>query len=736
MIDYQKSLNAAQYAAATAQDGAVLVIAGAGSGKTRTVVYRMAWLCEQDVNPAHMLLLTFTRKAAQEMLHRASLLLDRGLTGVRGGTFHAFAYATLRQHPPSWLEGRHFSIMDSADMTSALAHCKSTLALGKGDRSFPKNQNIIGIFSKARNKELPVHDIIQKEFSHLQIYTEDLERLYTTYTDFRRSQCLLDYDDLLFELEALLLEERQDTHALRRSLRYIMVDEYQDTNKVQARLVRLLGAQECGGYGNVMAVGDDAQSIYAFRGAYVRNILDFSQNFPEAILVRLEENYRSTQPVLDVANCLLSHAAEHYEKNLFTTREGGAPVRVVIPQSDHTQAETVVRRIQELLRTYIPHDIAILFRASYHSYNVEVALKNAGIPFRKFGGLRFAEAAHIKTALAYAQLIVNPMDRQAFERLALLHKGVGKKTVDRLYTCLTTTSLKDMEKSFSKHQALWEDICFIAEQRQYERTPEALMQDIVERYVPTLTTQYPDDWPKRRQGLDEVVHMAARHVRLEDFIADIVLDPAIDSVQNTDDTTLDQEHYITLSTIHSAKGLEWGAVLIIDLVENRFPSHHALENAESLEEERRLMYVACTRARSVLELYAPSSVYNRAFRNSEFTNPSPFLQELPADLYEEWYESYGSVLKQRRKMPQTRSPSTGKFTIDSEAMAPETTVKTSTKARAKEKTHDEEPLSYCYHKIFGRGKIIRHLPPDKCQVNFTNFGLKVILKEFLTLENT
>ncbi len=732
MIDYEKSLNAAQYAAATAEDGPVLVIAGAGSGKTRTIVYRMAWLCEQGVEPHHMLLLTFTRKAAQEMMHRAGLLLDRGLTGVRGGTFHAFAFATLRQYRPSWLEGRNFSVMDTADMTSALAHCKDLHKIGKGDRSFPKNQNILSIFSKARNKELSVSEVIHKESAHLQTHIDALETLYTVYGDFRRAQCLLDYDDLLFELETLLQENQPDVQALRQRLRYIMVDEYQDTNKVQARLVRLLGATECGGCGNVMAVGDDAQSIYAFRGAYVRNILDFSQSFPGAQIVRLEENYRSTQPVLHVANCLLSHAAEHYDKNLFTTREGGDPVRIVLPQSDQSQAHMVVRRIEELLEHHVPHDIAVLFRASFHSYNLEIALKHANIPFRKFGGIRFAEAAHIKDALSYARLVVNPLDRQAFERIALLHKGVGKKTVEKLHTMLITKPLNELKKAFGKHTGLWEDVCFITAQRNLILSPESLMQAIVEHYVPHLTAQYPDDWPKRRQGLDEIVHMAARHTNLDEFIADIVLDPS----ETEQEGDMDKEKYITLSTIHSAKGLEWGAVIIIDLVEERFPSRHALENAETFEEERRLMYVACTRARSALDLYAPRSVYNRAFRTDELTTPSPFLRELPRDLYEEWYESYGKVL-QRRARPQapkkaqsTRSPARNSHAT------PSTTTSAPFDAAFADTSSgtDDASLTYCYHKIFGRGKIVRMMPPDKCQVNFQNFGLKVILKEFLTMD--
>ncbi len=731
MIDYKNSLNEAQYAAATAPDGAVLVIAGAGSGKTRTIVYRLAWLCEQGIAPSSMLLLTFTRKAAQEMLERASLLLERGLMGVQGGTFHAFAYGVLRQYRPTWLEGRHFSVMDSTDIAAAIGHCKDETGAAKGDKSFPKSQTIVGILSKARNKELSIEEVLQREATHLLPHTDALIKIDTAYTEFRRAHGLLDYDDLLFELEALLQENRPEVQYLRQRYSHIMVDEYQDTNLVQARIVRLLGAKEYGGSGNVMAVGDDAQSIYAFRGANVRNILDFPKNFPDAKVITLEENYRSTQPILDVANNLLRHAAHSYDKKLFTSKQGGHCVKLYQPASDRSQADMIVRRIKALLEEHLPHEIAVLFRAGFHSYNVEAMLQREGIAFRKYGGLRLSEASHVKDILAYARLIINPFDFSAFERVAVLHKGIGKKTVQKLYNVATTGQAAATEKAFAKFSDFLADMRFLDNMRQTPFTPLQHMEALLTHYKPRLEAHYPDDWPRRLQGLEEIQQMAGNYKELDLFIADLVLESS--------EETEEKEQCITLSTIHSAKGLEWNAVLLLDVVEDRFPSRHAHSDLESFEEERRLMYVACTRARQCLELYAPSTLYMRG-SGAMPASPSPFVREFPQGLCEEWYESYNGQVRRRGennaymksgdnagRNPVRLLPPQEGF---SAPVAPTPTASFASAASAGETPR----LGYCQHKIFGRGKMIKFLPPDKYQVNFTGFGVKTILKDFLHIE--
>lgn len=770
MIDYAQALNEAQYEAATCGTGPVLVVAGAGSGKTRTIVYRLAWLAEQGVSPASILLLTFTRKAAQEMLQRAGMLLGQGLSGVQGGTFHAFAFGVLRRWRPAWLGERPFTVMDAADITAAVKHCKDELKLGKGDRSFPKSQTIVGFLSKARNKELPLEEVLRREAFHLLPHAEALTALGEAYHAYRREKGLLDYDDLLFELEGLLRVDEQAAQALRQRFSHILVDEYQDTNLVQARIVRLLagplpdaltGDGETTGKisGNVMAVGDEAQSIYAFRGANVRNILDFPKLFPGARIIRLEENYRSTKAVLDVANSLLAHAAESFRKTLFTRKEGGEPVRLITPLSDMSQTKLVVRRIEELLDKHLPHEIAVLFRAGFHSYNLEMALNQAGIPFRKYGGLRYTEAAHVKDVIAYAHLLLNPLDLPAFARVAAQHSGIGPKTVQKLYAAALAGDAQATEKAFARYPGFLEDMRFVDGLRARPMSPAATFGAVLEYYRPRLESLYPEDWPRRQQGLEEIIQMAAAYAELDLFVANLALE-----APEEDESADTGEGRITLSTVHSAKGLEWNAVLIIDLVEDRFPSRHALARPEDFEEERRLMYVACTRARQSLDLYAPASIYSRAERGSLHVNQSPFVRELAPDLTEEWVEGFGGLLSRRgtalgsggalysRRSALLPPPAgrnnglTGREDYDFTdcQLTPEAAREPAAKpkpsgapvtAHASGVNGAGVELCYCRHRIFGRGKIIKQLPPDKVQVNFPGFGLKVILSEYLLMEN-
>ena len=773
MIDYAKALNEAQYAAATCGDGPVLVVAGAGSGKTRTITYRLAWLAEQGVAPEAMLLLTFTRKAAQEMLHRAGLLCDHALAGVQGGTFHAFAYGILRRFRPEWLGDRPFTVMDSADITAAVKHCKEALGLGKGDRAFPKTQAIVGLLSKARNKELPLAEILQREAFHLLPYADGLTELGRRYDAFRRESGVMDYDDLLFELEALLRQDARAAELLRSRYRHILVDEYQDTNLVQARIVRLLAGPEGEAPGNVMAVGDEAQSIYAFRGANVRNILDFPKLFPGARIIRLEENYRSTRPILAVANNLLEHAAESFRKTLFTRREGGDPVRLVTPLSDKSQARLVVERIRELLQSHLPHEIAVLFRAGFHSFALEMALNQAGIAFRKYGGLRYTEAAHVKDVIAFARLLLNPLDMPAFERLAALHEGIGPKTAQKLYEAGASGDTARMGKAFARHAAFRADMEFIESLRARPQSPSLTLAAILEQYRPLLEQHYPEDWPRRQQALEELLQMAAGYTELDLFLADLALESPEEEEGGED--------RITLSTIHSAKGLEWNAVLIIDLVEDRFPSRHALARPEDFEEERRLMYVACTRARQQLDLYAPATLYSRAEQGMTHVNQSPFLREMGPQLAEQWLEGFGGGLRRRESGCGTPAATGGRSLSDripidlpgelsgglagpsrsaagsfwgkersapsvlpdgedcqlppEERFSPAPAAPSHVVAAAAPAGGTRLPQGYCRHRIFGRGKVIRQLPPDKVQVNFPGFGLKVILAEYLLMED-
>ena len=725
----------------TAPDGPVLVIAGAGSGKTRTIVHRLAWLAEQGVPASDMLLLTFTRKASREMLLRATDLLGYSIGGVHGGTFHSFAFSVLRQYRPAWAEGP-VTVMDSADSASAIQQCKERLKVGKGDRSFPKTQTIIGLLSKARNKEISIGDVLQRDAQHLLPHADALESIGEAYRGYRRQHGLLDYDDLLFELEDLLKGDPEAgreglAERFRERYRYIMVDEYQDTNRVQARLVRLLAGEA----GNVMAVGDDAQSIYAFRGADVRNILDFPKLFPGTRVIRLEENYRSTQPVLDVANAVLAPASEGFRKNLFTTKENTPKtprVRLVRPMSDLTQANVVAARVEELLDRYQAKEIAVLFRAGYQSYHLEVALSKRGIKFRKYGGLRYAEAVHVKDVVAFVRLAINPLDMPSFERVAGLSKGVGTKTAEKIYHVAAQGDFDALRKACTKYPDLWSDMLLLDKLREHNLTPAALIEMVIEHYTPRLQAIFPDDWPRRQQGLSELAHIASAYTDLEQFVADLSLETPEDDADE-----FDEAGRVVLSTIHSSKGLEWDAVILLDLVEDRFPSRHALVRPEDFEEERRLMYVACTRAREDLELFVPATLYSRQNGGNEPATPSPFVRELPFSALEEWQEGYtGRISKRSTSFAGDPAFSRPSLDIPRElanpnagrvkGVFPPPVIPEAKGDRAASK--GGAGCGYCRHKVFGRGKIVEQLPPDKCRVNFPGFGLKVILSAFLTLE--
>ena len=740
MIDIS-TLNPAQLEAVTAPDGPVLVIAGAGSGKTRTIVHRLAWLAEQGVPASDMLLLTFTRKASREMLLRATDLLGYSIGGVHGGTFHSFAFSVLRQYRPAWAEGP-VTVMDSADSASAIQQCKERLKVGKGDRSFPKTQTIIGLLSKARNKEISIGDVLQRDAQHLLPHADALESIGEAYRGYRRQHGLLDYDDLLFELEDLLKGDPEAgreglAERFRERYRYIMVDEYQDTNRVQARLVRLLAGEA----GNVMAVGDDAQSIYAFRGADVRNILDFPKLFPGTRVIRLEENYRSTQPVLDVANAVLAPASEGFRKNLFTTKENTPKtprVRLVRPMSDLTQANVVAARVEELLDRYQAKEIAVLFRAGYQSYHLEVALSKRGIKFRKYGGLRYAEAVHVKDVVAFVRLAINPLDMPSFERVAGLSKGVGTKTAEKIYHVAAQGDFDALRKACTKYPDLWSDMLLLDKLREHNLTPAALIEMVIEHYTPRLQAIFPDDWPRRQQGLSELAHIASAYTDLEQFVADLSLETPEDDADE-----FDEAGRVVLSTIHSSKGLAWDAVILLDLVEDRFPSRHALVRPEDFEEERRLMYVACTRAREDLELFVPATLYSRQNGGNEPATPSPFVRELPFSALEEWQEGYtGRISKRSTSFAGDPAFSRPSLDIPRElanpnagrvkGVFPPPVIPEAKGNRAASK--GGAGCGYCRHKVFGRGKIVEQLPPDKCRVNFPGFGLKVILSAFLTLE--
>ncbi|MBA4356991.1 MAG: DNA helicase UvrD, partial [Desulfovibrio sp.] len=736
-INFERELNPAQLDAVLHVHGPVLVIAGAGSGKTRTIVYRLARLVQEHVAPENILLLTFTRRASQEMLQRAGTIMGRPLTGASGGTFHSFAYSVLRRHAVEAGYPQGLTLMDRSDCEDLLGELKAHLDLGRGDRSYPKRATLADIITKGRNKELSIASVLDREAFHLLPYQADIEGLAAEYDKAKRSQGLMDYDDLLFGLERLLMEHPEIKDSLRRRYPFVMVDEYQDTNLVQARLVRLLA----GSSGNVMAVGDDAQSIYAFRGANVANILDFPQIFKDARLIRLEKNYRSVQPILDLTNCVLSGARDKFDKHLYAARTGGAKPRIIQSLSDQSQATQAVGLIVDMASRHPMHEIAVLFRAGYQSYALEVALTRAGLPYRKYGGVRFHEAAHVKDILAYLRLAANPADMLAWQRVLGLLKGVGGKTAAKISTALLTGDAKTLDKHTKRFPDLPGLLTELDALRRLVHAPAAALDRAMAHYAPLLIQTYPDDYPKRQAGLEQLAQIAVNYTNVEDFLADLCLDGSPTDSEET-------ANAVVLSTVHSAKGLEWRAVVLIDLVEDRFPSKKAMQRQEDMEEERRLMYVACTRAKDELALMVPGTLYNRFNNCREPATPSPFVQELPEACAERFVETFSGGLR-RKDESLTSILEAGAEGLLTPVVCPAPPARPAYGPGARPISaaaaprHQPAPappprsamdsattkLGQCEHKIFGQGKIIAEIPPDKYRVNFPGFGLKVIVKD-------
>lgn len=717
-INFHAHLNAAQYEAATSTEGPVLVIAGAGSGKTRTIVHRLAYLVEQGVSPAEIVLLTFTRKASAEMLHRAQDLLGHaGLGGVRGGTFHGFAYTLLRQYAHVLGFERGMSIMDRGDAEEILMQGKDRLQLGKGDRKFPKRTTIMSLISKSRNKELPLSAILQKEAYHLGVYEGDLERLAEEYTRSKLEYGLVDYDDLLFLLERLLTDHPQVREQISHSITHIMVDEYQDTNLVQARLVALL-TKPGDKSPNVMAVGDDAQSIYAFRGANIRNILDFPQTFSGTKIIKLEQNYRSTQPILELTNSILQGFTDQFSKRLFSDKPDTQLPEHIFPFSDRSQARLVTAKIVELAQTYPLDEIAVLFRAGYQSYHVEVELNKIGLSFRKYGGIKFSEAAHIKDILSFLRVSQNIQDVPSWQRILSHIPGIGPKTAQKLHRAIVINDQEFLHAQKSKRPGL-ETLLFTLDGLRTESlSPASAITFLLDYYLPIMREKFPDDHPRREMGLEELRQIAQGYDNLDVFLSDL-------SLENPDPQDQEQQEAITLSTVHSAKGLEWDAVLIIDLVEDRFPSKHALNDKEDFQEERRLLYVACTRARSYLALFSPETLYSRELQGSTPTNISPFLQEIPPHLLSCYREQFAGGLSLQKHAQQD----TSSHCID--IPSPESTY-----PPQEPSTHRPVQGTYCRHKIFGRGKVVARVEPNKYKINFPGFGLKLIIEDYVQLEQS
>ena len=629
LIDYKEELNPSQYEAAVTHRGPLLVLAGAGSGKTRTLVFRVARMVEEGIDPASILLLTFTRRAAEEMLQRVEALLGSRCDRVTGGTFHSFANTILRRYAQLLGFANAFTILDRSDSEDVINLIRSRMGLDKKERRFPRKQTILEILSLAANKTCSVAVVLDEQFPHLFDELDELGQIADYYRDYKRERSLLDYDDLLGYLRELLRGHPELAERLSRTFHYIMVDEYQDTNRLQADIVRLLAHS----HNNVMAVGDDAQSIYSFRGATVRNIFEFPDLFPGTKVIKLEENYRSTQPILDLSNEIILQAKESYTKNLFTRREAGIRPVLVEADSERYQSRFVGQKILELHESGVPlPEIAVLFRSSFHSFDLEIELGRRNLQFVKRGGFKFIETTHIKDVLAHLRIIANPQDAVSWYRVLLLLNGVGAKSSEKILAQVLNApdpfqGLADYRGRGAVNTALKSLAEALQQARDEGLKPAEQLEVIVRYYGPILKHRHRDDYPKRQKDLEHFTIITERYRSLDRMLADMALEPPTSSVDNVLATDGEDEGLLTLSTIHSAKGLEWHSVFIIWAVEGRFPSLYNKDDDE-LEEERRLMYVAATRAKENLFITYPINVFDRA-TGMLLNRPSRFLDGIP-----------------------------------------------------------------------------------------------------------
>ena len=639
-IPYETRLNASQYEAITATEGPLLVIAGAGSGKTRTLTYRVARLVEAGVSPSGILLLTFTRKAAQQMLERATELLDSRCGKVAGGTFHSFGNSILRKYAPHMGLAPGFAIMDRADAEAAISILRKEIHAGPKHRSFPRKHTLANIFSRAVNKMTTIEDVVYDDYAHLSSDMEAIALIFQAYQNHKREHQLLDFDDLLVYLQQLLKGHPDIRERIASSYRYIMVDEYQDTNKIQAEILYLL----TGVHQNIMVVGDDSQSIYAFRGANFRNIMEFPKMFPGTRIITLEENYRSVQPILNLTNVIIDQAMEKYSKTLFTRREGGSPPVLVSARDENSQSLFVVHKIQELIDQGVAlNQIAVLFRAGFHSFDLEIELNREQMPFIKVGGFRFVESAHIKDVLAHLRVIANPHDRISWYRILLLINKIGPTTAQKVFEAirnegsgytglLTVNSTGGALKGLKRLKELFAQI------DSFPMSVVKMGEAVVKHYLPILKERH-DDHPKREKDLEQLLAIMERYDNLGNFLTDMALEPPNTSVGDTLAAESAAKDRLVLSTVHSAKGLEWHTVFIIWALDGRFPSAQSIYKEEDLEEELRLMYVAATRARENLYFTYPGQVYDRSV-GVMLNQPSRFIAMVPEDILEHrWAES-------------------------------------------------------------------------------------------------
>ena len=658
-IDYARELNEQQLAAVTASPGPALVIAGAGSGKTRTLTYRVAYLLEQGIPADRILLLTFTNKAAAEMMRRVSDLLGHELRSLWGGTFHSIGARILRLHAEALGYERDFTILDRDDAKDLIKACLADAKIDKQDKHFPKPDVLNEIFSLAANTHRSIQELVEGQFSYFSQFDKEIADLQKRYTARKRASNGMDFDDLLALWLKLLQEHTDIREHYQRRFQFILVDEYQDTNKLQGDLIDLLAAR----HHNVTVVGDDAQSIYAWRGANFANILNFPKRHPGAKVFKIETNYRSTPEILNVANAAITANVNQFGKALAPARKSGLKPALVQCHDAGQQAAFIAQRALELREegTSLNH-IAVLYRSHFHALELQLELTRRQIPFSITSGIRFFEQAHIKDATAYLKFVANPRDEVSFKRLVLLLPGIGTKGAEKLFQRFSSrtanggleteektqpstakpahplaTALQNCTQAVPKKAAVpWAQ--FIATISQLEdestrRSATKMLRLVMDAGYDDYLKETYDNYERRLDEIQQLAEFAFQFGTVDEFLTQLALLTNVEAEEDPQDDT----EKIKLSTIHQAKGLEFEIVFVIMLCDGLFPSSRSTESNEGEEEERRLFYVSITRAKNELFLCYP--LIRGGFGQSgvdTYQSPSRFLSEIPKDLLNEW----------------------------------------------------------------------------------------------------
>jgi DNA helicase-2/ATP-dependent DNA helicase PcrA len=668
-IDYAAELNPQQLSAVQAPPGPALVIAGAGSGKTRTLTYRVAYLLENGIAPSNILLLTFTNKASREMLERVEALLPNRTAGLWGGTFHSVGNRILRRHAEAAGFRSGFSIMDREDQEALIGSVAASCGIDPKEKRFPKAAVVADILSFAVNTGHSIKEVLEEKYGYFEEFHDQIARVQSSYETHKRASNVFDFDDLLVQPLKLLEREETIARCYRSQFQFILVDEYQDTNRLQADFIDVLARE----HKNVMVVGDDAQSIYSWRGANFQNILQFPKRYPGAQVYKIELNYRSIPEVLDVANAAIAANTRQFEKRLQPARNSsGVKPALIALENGNTQARFVAQRLLELQDRGIElNQMAVLYRAHYHSMELQMELTRHGIPFSITSGLRFFEQAHVKDVAAFLKFATNPRDEIAFKRMVRLLPGIGERSAGQLWAAVAAALSKEtpvlatqaaphgegdpsasplppVVASFSglmiplhvpsKAKKQWEQLAYTLDEIApggCPHPPAEMINSVIEAvYDEHLKARFPN-YDARREDLNTLSSYARQYREPAEFLDQLALMSGLDTEFSTPESA---PGMVTLSSIHQAKGLEWRVVFVIWMCDGMFPSARSTDSADAIEEERRLFYVAVTRAQDELYLTYPLLRLNAG--NGEMVqHASRFLNEIPKNRLEEWQVS-------------------------------------------------------------------------------------------------